>query len=96
MQKNEMVLNVKGQHCHLVGAENNNRSETYLWSSVSGSTKMFSCLSFTRRNTKESKQGLGTGITLEHMGFSVTVSENLNTNVTNCQHMPISVLCMSH
>lgn len=33
----------------------------YLWSSVSGSTKMFSCLSLTRRNTKESRQGSGTG-----------------------------------
>ncbi|TNN57271.1 Phytanoyl-CoA hydroxylase-interacting protein-like [Liparis tanakae] len=33
---------------------------------IKGSTKMFSCFSFTRRNTKESRQGSGTGITLQH------------------------------
>lgn len=27
---------------------------------------MFSCLSFTRRNTKESRQGSGTAITVDH------------------------------
>lgn len=54
----------------------------YLWSSVSGSTKMFSCLSFTRRNTKESKKGSGTENAVEYIGFGVRVNENIMTNVT--------------
>lgn len=54
--------------------------EIYLWSSVSGSTKMFSCASFTRRNTKESRQGSGTAGKLEHMQFSLTVSGNKKQN----------------
>lgn len=52
---------------------------------------MFSCLSFTRRNTKESKQGSGTGITLEHTGCSMTLSGNVRANATLCQCMLILV-----
>lgn len=43
---------------------------THLCSSVSGSTSMFSCRSFTLRNTYESRSGLGTA------RKTITYSEN--------------------
>lgn len=82
---------VSRQHCHLVTGW-----VTYLWSSVSGSTKMFSCLSLTRRNTKESRQGSGTGMTLEYAGFSIMVSENVRANASICQQHQQQHLMLAH
>lgn len=52
---------------------------------------MFSCLSFTRRNTNESKLGSGTAIALEYVGFSVRVSENVRANATTYESMLIGM-----
>lgn len=59
---NSSTATVWGWKGHLKGQW----GEVYLWSSVSGSTRMFSCVSFTRRNTKESRKGSGTASTSQH------------------------------
>ena len=50
--------------CGLMGTAS--PPSTHLCSSVSGSTRMFSCRSFTLRNTYESRSGLGTARKNDH------------------------------